>query len=164
MTTIAAAVTNSGRRMSLWSRVFRSLGAVTGLFVAASAVPSIASGQGTAYRSAATAPPSWQTFAKELQGRFQQRLAVDDDGARRMQDAMVQHEKQSQEVLVVRTWVLPNGKIERLEFDGLDDADVAVNLRALLSGIAVGVPPMDMLQPLHLRLSLRASDQPRKDR
>jgi hypothetical protein len=35
--------------------------------------------------------------------------------------------------LVVRAWVLHDGKIERLEFDGLDDDAIAVDLRALLA-------------------------------
>jgi hypothetical protein len=53
---------------------------------------------------------------------------------------------------------LPDGKIERVESDGLDPV-AAISLRALLAGEGVGVPPSDMLQPLHLRLTLRPNDK-----
>lgn len=156
------AVANNRHRMVWWRRVFRSLGAVTGLFAAA-ATTSVASAQEAGYRSAPAIPASWQTFAKQLQGRFEQRLAADDKDARSLQDYMAKRDAGPNApplAFVVRTWVLPDGKVERLEFDGLDDREIAVYLRTLLIRGNVGLPPPDMLQPLRLRLSIRPKPQP----
>jgi len=143
------------------TRLFRSVGLLGGLAAGASSVAA----QGVDYRPAAAAPAAWQEFAKRLQSRFQQRLAADDEGVRQFQDYMAKRAGAADTpslTLVVRTWILPDGKIERIEFDGLDDPAAAVNLRALLAGGDVGTPPPDMLQPLRLRLSLRPKDQPRR--
>ncbi len=164
--TSAGAVASNDRRGKAWRQAlpwklaFRLFGVATGILTSVWTGTFVAAAQDLDYRSAAAAPAVWLTFAKELQGRFEQRLASDDDGARRIQDAMAKNDKQSTESVVVRAWVSPGGKIERLEFDVLDNADVAVVLRALLAGVTVGAPPQDMLQPLHLRLSLRAKQQP----
>jgi hypothetical protein len=142
------AVDNSARPTVWWKRAFRSFGA-----------PSVATAQDTAYRSASAAPASWQEFAKQLQVRFAQRLVSDDEGAAKFRDYLTKRAEAGITPLKpgVRVWVLPNGKVERLEFDGLGDDDVAVNLRALLMRGNVGAPPADLLQPLHLRLSLQLS-------
>ncbi len=151
------------RRTAWWQRLVWSLGAATGLLSGAAGTgPASAVAQGVDYRSAAAAPAAWREFAMQLQGRFQQRLAADDAGARQFQDFMAKRDGNAPPVaVVVRTWVLPSGKVEQIEFDGLDDDDVAVNLRALLTAVAAGAPPPDMLQPLRLRLSLQPEDQPR---
>lgn len=149
-------------------RAFRSLGAVIGLFAVGlcagtSAVPA----QDTDYRSATTAPATWQAFAQQLQSQFVQRLAADDKEAHSFQEFMAQRDAGPNApplTFVARTWVLPDGKIERLEFDGLDDKDVAVHLRTLLTRDNVGVPPPDMLQPLRLRLSLRPKEPPAENK
>ena len=110
-----------------------------------------------------TAPASWQAFAKQLQGRFEQRIAADDAAARKFQDYMTKRDGGPNApplTFVARTWILPDGEVERLEFDGLDDKGIAVNLLMLLARDNVGAPPPDMLQPLRLRLSLRPKDQP----
>lgn len=159
----ASAVYNSRRPMIWWKRTFRWFSAVTGLFAAVGAATSVAAAPASDYRSAASAPAAWQDYARQLQGRFQQRLAAADDGARRFQEDMVKRVEgaaASPLMLIVQVWILPSGKIERIEFDGLDDDSVMINLRALLAGSEAGAPPPDMLQPLHLRLSLRAKDQP----
>jgi hypothetical protein len=62
--------------------------------------------------------------------------------------------------VVARTWIRPDGRVERLEFDGLDDSETTVSLRMLLMLENVGTPPPDMLQPLRLRLALRPKEQP----
>jgi hypothetical protein len=143
-------------------RLFGWLGAATGLLAAGLAAETLSVvAQGSDYRSAATAPAAWQEFAKKLQNTFQQRLAADDDGARQFRDQMDKRAEEANAApvtLIARTWILPDGNVERIEFDGLDQ-DVAVNLRALLAHGEVGVAPPDMLQPLHLRLSLRPKDQ-----
>jgi hypothetical protein len=159
----AGAVANSRRRTTWWKRAFRSFGAVTGLFAAVGAGTSITAAQNAGYRSAASAPAAWQAFAKQLQGRFEQRLAGDDSEACTFQDYMAKRKAELNgppPAFEARTWILPDGKIERIEFDGLDDEQIAVHLRVLLTRDNVGVPPPDMLQPLRLRLSLRPKEQP----
>jgi hypothetical protein len=154
----ADAVGSSSRCTVWWKRAFRSFGAVSGLFAAVSAGTSVATAQDTAYRSASAAPVSWQEFAKLVQTRFQQRFAADDEGARKFRDYLTKRAADGSATPLkpsVRVWVLPDGKLERLEFDGLDDDDVAVTLRAILMRGDIGAPPQDMLQPLHLRLSLQ---------
>ncbi len=156
------AVANSGRHMVWWKRAFRSLGAATGLIATVGAGASVAAAQDAGYRSAATAPEAWQAFAKQLQGRLEQRLAADDKDARKLQEHLAKRDAEANApplTFVARTWILPDGKIERLEFDGLDDKEIAVNLRVLLASDNVGTPPPDMLQPLRLRLSLRPKQQ-----
>ncbi len=141
-------------------QAFRLFGMATGFFatVWTGTLSAVAQDTGAGYRPAAAAPAMWQAFAKGLQSRLEYRLARDDDSARRAQDAIAKHEQQrSANTLSVRAWVSRDGRVERLEFDGLND-DVATNLRALLAGVTVGEPPADMLQPLHLRLALRPTD------
>ncbi len=161
---VAVASTNK-RAAAWWRRLIWSLGAALGLIPAAAGTGSgSAIAQSIDYRSAAAAPAAWREFATQLQGRFQQRLAADDAGARKFQNFMAMRTgNAAPRAFVVRTWVLPSGKVERIEFDGLDDDDVAVNLRALLVTVDGGKPPSDMLQPLHLRLSLQPKDQPRHE-
>ncbi len=123
----------------------------------------MAAPQDTGYRSAATAPASWQAFARQLQGRFEQRLAADDNDARSFQDDLAKRDAGANApplTFVVRAWVLPDGEVERLEFDGLDDKEIAVHLQVLLTRDNVGPPPLDMLQPLRFRLSIRPKEQP----
>lgn len=150
-------------RIGRWTSFLRWLGAVTGLLGAGlGTATSSTIAQQSDYQAAAAAPAAWQQFAKQLQDRFQQRLAADDEGARRFQDDMTKRAGAARAPpasVIARTWILPDGKIERIDFDGLDPA-VATNLRVLLTRGEVGVPPSDMLQPVHLRLSLRPKDQP----
>lgn len=158
---------NKSKREVSWKRALRSLSAMTGLFAAVGAGTSVAVAQDAGYRSAAAAPASWQAFAKQLQGCFEQRLTADDKEARSFRGYIAKREAGANTpplTFVVRTWVLPNGMVERIEFDGLDDADAAVNLRALLARGDVGPPPPDLLQPLHLRLSLRPKDPSHDER
>ncbi len=60
--------------------------------------------------------------------------------------------------LTMQTWISPDGKIDRIVFEGLNDRDVEVRLRALLGRSDVGAPPPDMMQPLRMRLSLRPDE------
>jgi hypothetical protein len=157
----AADVGNKSARAGWPKRLLRSLGAVTGLFAAVGAGATVASAQTPDYRAAAVAPASWQAFAQQLQGRFEQRLAADDRDAASFRDYLAQHQagaSASPLRFVAGIWILPDGKIERLEVDGLDDEQIAIRLRALLSQENVGAPPPDMLQPLRLRLSLRPKE------
>ncbi len=158
-----AEVSNNMRKgdTAWWQRLVWSLGAATGLLSgAAAAGSSPAAAQGGEYRAAAAAPAAWQDFARLLQSRFQQRLAADDKDARSFQDYLAKLDGDKANLaVVVRSWIAPDGKVARVEFNGLDD-DAAVSLRALLVETEVSAPPAGMLQPLHLRLSLRPKEQP----
>lgn len=151
------------KRAAWWTRAVRSLGTVTGLFASGLSVgiPTVAAQSGD-YRSAAAAPAAWQAFAGQLLSQFEQRLGADDKQARKFQDYLAQRDAGPDapaRTVVARTWIMPEGKVERIEFDGLDDSGIAFNLRALLVPENVGAPPPDMLQPLRLRLSLRPKEQ-----
>ena len=163
--TRAGAAGHRNVRDGWWRRMFRSAATSAGLLAAgvgAEAAP-VAVENGSD-RPAAMVPESWQAFARQLQGRIEQRLAGDDAKARHFQDYLTQRSQQGGAPLsvVLRTWVLADGKVSRVEFDGIDDPEARGELRALLIGGDVGAPPPEMLQPLHLRLSLRAGDSPRQ--
>ena len=143
-----------------WRAVFGWIGAFTGVLGAgpSGAAPASAEVPQGNYRSAASAPASWQGFARQLQNRLQERLASEDDLAEQFRDALAKRPAAS-DALTVRAWVLPTGQIERLEFDQLDPL-VAARLRVALSRTDVGMPPADMLQPVHVRLVLRPNPPP----
>ena len=104
-------------------------------------------------------------FARQVQGRLEQQLAGDSDKARHVQEYLARRSVDagaSPSRFVLRAWVKADGKVNRIEVDGIDDVDAAADLRALLIDGDVGVPPPAMLQPLHLRLSPRPKDQPRE--
>jgi hypothetical protein len=144
--------------------MFGSIGAFTGLLgatpgaTAATAAAVSTEAPHSDFRSAAEAPASWQAFAMQLQRRFQERLASEDDFADRFQEAIAMR-PMGADRLMVRAWVLPSGQIERIEFEQLDPL-VAARLRVLLSHADVGTPPADMLQPVHVRLLLRPKEPP----
>ncbi len=145
------------RRAGSLARVLRRIGAACGIVVAGVATDiSSAAAQAADYRPANAVPAAWQDFAKQLQARFQERLAADDEVARRFQDGIAKHtgEAGAAPSVGVRAWILADGRIERIEVDGPND-DAAMNLRVLLARGNVGAPPADMLQPLHLRLRVQ---------
>jgi hypothetical protein len=111
------------------------------------------------YRAAAGAPVAWQSFARDVQARFEQRLAADDEKARAVQDEIAKRKESPDAAspkFILRTWITPDGKVE---LDPSNDDRLVAGLRALLNGLQVGVPPADMLQPLQLRMSLRPKDE-----
>lgn len=60
--------------------------------------------------------------------------------------------------VVVRVWVAPSGKIDRVAFDSLGDAQADTDLRTLLTTQPLAEPPpSDMRQPMVLQLSLGAT-------
>jgi hypothetical protein len=153
---------DAGSGASWWKRILRSLAATTGLLAAGAGVEaSPVAVDGSSYRSAAAAPESWKVFSQQLRGQLEQKLEADDDRARHLQEFLVNRGRSTATplALTVRAWVMPDGKLQRVELDGIDDATVSAGLRDLLIAGSVGTPPPDMLQPLHLRLSLRATDQ-----
>ena len=162
----AGAGTRAGR-LTWWNRIFHSLAGLTGLLAAGVEVKaSPVTAPSGEYRPATAVPEAWRTFAAQLQQRFEQQLAGDSDGARRIQDYLARRGEGADAPamkLVLRVWVLDEGKFNRIEVDGIDDAGLRVELRALLMDSSVGAPPPAMLQPLHLRLSLRAKSRSREE-
>jgi hypothetical protein len=153
-------------RAAWWKRILHSVAGTAGLIAAgaeAKASPvTVSSGE---YRAATAVPESWQVFARQVQGRLEQQLAGDSDKARHVQEYLARRSVDagaSPSRFVLRAWVKADGKVKRIEVDGVDDVDAAADLRALLIDGDVGVPPPAMLQPLHLRLSPRPKDQPRE--
>lgn len=143
-------------------RFLRSFGVASSSLIAACA-NSTALAQEVDYRPVASAPAVWGAFAQQLQRRFEARLAADDNQARAFQDRLKERDARKDTpplTFAARVWILPDGTIGRLDFDGLDDTEIAIHLRALLAGDNVGPPPSDMLQPLRLRLSARPKEQP----
>src|SRR5262249_12074031 len=123
------------------------LGAAAGL-----AAPQPAIGQ--EYRASTEAPAEWRAYAQRLQGLFKDELS-DDDMIRSLAAAGDKAAKEHVPATFrVRAWVAADGKVGRLEFSGLDAATTSA-VRARLMRTDVGAsPPADMLQPLHLKLSL----------
>jgi hypothetical protein len=129
---------------------------VAGGFVGSHAAIGQEIGQETGheYRASAAAPAEWRAYAQRLQGLFRDELS-DDDIIRSLAAA---RDKAAAEKLpttfTVRAWITQDGKIARLEFSGLDETTTSA-VRARLMRTDVGTsPPADMLQPIHLKLSL----------
>ena len=153
-------------RATWWKRIVGSVAATAGLLAAGTgADASPVTVEKSDYRPADAVPATWQAFARQLRERIEQRLAGDDERARRFQDYLTSRGAGADAppvTLVLRTWVSAGGQVQRVELSGINDPDVLANLRALLTGDNVGTPPPAMLQPLHLRLSLRATDRLRQ--
>lgn len=153
-------------RATWWNRIAGSLAAAAGLLVAGPGVAaSSVAAEKSDYRPADAAPPAWQAFARRLKEKIEQRLAADDERARHFQkylDSRGTGGDAPPVTFVLRAWVSSDGRLHRVEFDGLSDPGASVDLRALLTGRNVGAPPPEMLQPLHLRFSLSASDRPQE--
>jgi len=169
-----AAPAGRGRgRAAWWRRIFHSAAGAAGLIAAgaeAKASPvAVPSGE---YQPAAAAPETWQAFARQVQGRFEQQLAGDSERARQVQDHLVNDYLARRTIdigaaparFVIRAWVKADGEVDRIEIDGIGDAAAAADLRALLIDGDVGAPPPGMLQPLHLRLTSRPTDNGRAAR
>lgn len=152
----------NGNETLRWRAWFGWLGAITGVLTLAPGTAAAAPSDvpQSDYRSAASAPPAWQAFAVRLQSRFQEKLSAEDI-VRRFQDEMAKRGHSTEtavDVVIVRAWIMPDGRVERVEFGRVDPA-LAVRLRTVLSEANVGAPPADMLQPVHVRLSLRPKEQ-----
>lgn len=149
------------RRRSLPSRLRRSLCALAGsvgitIGTGAAALPTAASAEGRDYQASGNAPVAWLAFAERARSQFRERLSMNDAAALRfnrwLEDRAAIDANPS--IVMAKVWVTPVGTVERLEFDQLD-GEAADNLRNVLVGIDLrAMPPRDMLQPMHLKLSL----------
>lgn len=133
----------------------KCLGITVGAGMALTSLP--AASQSVDYRASQNAPATWREFAIKVQARLQERLATEDDSVRRLHRELEDRAAAASETqfIVLKAWVSSAGHVERLEFDGFDD-DLSTMLRGILGWQEVGAaPPIDLLQPLHLKLSLR---------
>lgn len=115
--------------------------------------------QDFSYRPAGSVPAPWIRYAELVRFRFAEWMGGDGEAARRlhvfMENRLVSGSVPA-EAVVVKAWVTPDGTVQRVEFPSLGDDQADADLRSLLTQGAVGeAPPRDMLQPLHLKLSLK---------
>ena len=86
--------------------------------------------------------------------RFQEWLASDADAVRDAKDYLAEHGKDNGQLSVIaKVWISETGRVDRLDFVGLDE-QTSNSLRTHLMRGFLSAPPPDMLQPLHLKLSL----------
>jgi O-acetylhomoserine/O-acetylserine sulfhydrylase-like pyridoxal-dependent enzyme len=135
------------------------LGVGAALGAGALATSGQAATQGQTYREPNAAPFAWQQFAQRVQDRFGEWLAAENDAAYRLHvflEDRAARNPASAQTLVVKVWVAPDGKVERVDFPSLADAQANEDLQTVLTGGNIGQPPpAGMLQPLHLRLALK---------
>lgn len=110
---------------------------------------------GSASVSAQEAPAHWMAYAAAVGGQLQQRLQQEQDPrAQRVLEWMQAH-PDTPTPLPVSVWIAADGRISKLEFGSLGDAQIDADLRATLQSAPLqAAPPADMRQPLRLGLLL----------
>lgn len=137
--TMAMARNTTGAR-----RWWRPLAAVFGALVL-----------GSAAVSAQEAPAHWMAYAAAVGGQLQQRLQQEQDPHAQRVLEWLQAHPDTPTPLPVSLWIAADGRISKLEFDSLGDAQVDADLRATLQAAPLqAAPPADMRQPLRLGLLL----------
>jgi hypothetical protein len=154
-------VQKSGALQRGWRGLLRLLGSV-GLGLAVSSSPSPAMAQ-----SAAQQPPqSWISYAQLTSNQFEGWLSdPDNDTVQRlhawMQERMLQEGQPLPPPLITRVWVAADGRVNRVDFASLGNAQADTDLRTLLTAQPLSEPPPpDMRQPMVLQLTLSFVDQP----
>ncbi len=110
---------------------------------------------GSAAASAQEAPAHWMAYAAAVGGQLQQRLQQEQDPQAQRVLQWLQAHSDTPTPLPVSVWIAADGRISKLEFDSLGDAQVDADLRATLqAGPLQAGPPADMRQPLRLGLAL----------
>ena len=120
---------------------------------------SSARSQALDFRTPDAAPPAWGQFAKLVKYRFEEWIAADDVIANRFRawvKAANAADKATPSSLVVKAWLNPDGTVERVTFPALNDERANSDLRLVLTRGNIGEPPpLEMIQPINLRFSLR---------
>jgi hypothetical protein len=123
-----------------------------------SAAPSPALAQSLNYRAPDAVPASWTRYAQLVQYRFGQWLSADDAVAYRFHlflENRVVADDAPPAMLVVQAWIDKDGNVARVVFPPLKDQQADADLHTILVRGNIGEPPPpDLLQPLHLRVSL----------
>ncbi|KUZ17362.1 hypothetical protein WI69_17420 [Burkholderia diffusa] len=108
----------------------------------------------------ADVPQPWISYAQLVGRQFQAWLEADGDAADRLHRYLEQRVLNARAdapppAIVVRAWIGANGAVTRVEFASLGSADADATLRQLLTESPINeAPPLDMLQPLRVRLRL----------
>lgn len=110
---------------------------------------------------AQTVPQHWASYAQLASSQFQAWLSDPNNEAvvrlhEKMQGRLLNSTSSTpREPLVVRVWVAANGKVHRVEFASLGDAQADADLHGVLTAQPLSEPPpRDMRQPMALRLNL----------
>ncbi|WP_143012422.1 TonB C-terminal domain-containing protein [Variovorax sp. EL159] len=140
-----------------WGRLRLALGWL-GLGLASATVPVMAPAQAQTQQPV---PQHWISYANLAGNQLQSSLS---DPANEtvvrlhawMQERMLKEGQSAPPTpVVVRVWVAANGKVERVAFDSLGNAQADADLRALLTAQPLAeAPPRDMRQPMVLQLTL----------
>ncbi|BAS00476.1 hypothetical protein BV133_2882 [Blastochloris viridis] len=97
-------------------------------------------------------PQAWRIFAERVQSTFQIALAGEGSIQQRIHAVFDDAEHKPPEV-IARVWITPIGTVERLDLEGVE-GELAVDIRSvLMTSDFAGGPPLDMPQPLRLRLA-----------
>jgi hypothetical protein len=97
-------------------------------------------------------------YAATAGSELQQRLQQEQDPKVQRVLAWLQAHPQMPTPLPVSLWIAADGRIAKLEFDSLGDAQADADLRATLQSAPLSsAPPADMRQPLRLGLVLAAA-------
>lgn len=115
--------------------------------------------QDLSYRPAGSVPVAWGRYAELVRFRLIQGVERNDAVTERLHlflEGRGDAGSGAVEAVVVKVWVQADGTIHRVEFPSLGDIQADDDLRTVLTREAIGeAPPHDMLQPLHLQLSLK---------
>ncbi|MGJ7502143.1 YbaB/EbfC family DNA-binding protein [Variovorax sp. ZT5P49] len=143
-----------------WGRLRLALGWL-GLGLAGAAAPLAAPAQAQRQQQV---PPHWIGYANLASSQFQTSLSDPaSETVRRlhawMQERMLDDGRAAATAppapVVVRVWVAADGKVERVAFDSLGNAQADRDLRTLLTAQPLAEPPpRDMRQPMVLQLTL----------
>lgn len=105
-------------------------------------------------------PQHWISYAQMAGNQFEAWLSdpANDTVVRLhtwMQERMLKDGQPLPTPLVVRVWVAPSGKVERVEFASLGQIQADADLRSLMTAQSLSEPPpRDMRQPMVLQLTL----------
>lgn len=133
-----------------WGRLLRACGLV-GLALAATGTPVLAQ---------TPVPQHWISYANLAGNQLQSTLSDPADAVVQrlhawLQARLLREGAPPPPPLVVRVWVAADGRVERVAFESLGDAQADADLRALLTAQPLSEPPpRDMRQPMVLQLTL----------
>jgi hypothetical protein len=108
-------------------------------------------------------PEQWIAYAQLVSHQFQTWLEADDDNANELHRYLNDHIPEAAEDnppygIGVKAWIGADGRVAKVEFKSLGDANADALLRHLLTGhLIIDPPPSDMRQPLRIRLQLTAN-------